>query len=269
MKLVLKCVSSKPSSKGLPHFCRYSVLCCCPVPDPSGVALTKHHTLGGHRFICQFWRLGSHSQRWNSAHSQRWIPHFLRRATTVDSGWVKVNPYARGGSQDLASAWLLGATPGGLGDSSWAWRWGGWLLWAGTPKESTSIWCTKCSPGENCFLWENCLLQESSEFQRQLRRKKRRKTAMFFKGEARQQEDVFKCCESQIGVECDQQFTRKSSVDEGTEGNFSAQSSVNSEASLLLTTHAIDYQAQICAPQGRKSYLLRKKMVQERKKKLT
>lgn len=40
---------------------------------------------------------------------------------------------------------------------------------------------------------------------------------------------------------------------------------MNSEASLLLTTHAIDYQAQICAPQGRKSYLLRKKMVQERK----
>lgn len=35
------------------------------------------------------------------------------------------------------------------------------------------------------------------------------------------------------------------------------------------TTLAIDYHTQICAPRGRKSYLLRKKMVQERKKKLT
>ena len=52
-----------------------SVFCCCPVSWAIQAALTKHHkTRWPQIYFSQFRRLGSHSQRWHSAHSQRWIP---------------------------------------------------------------------------------------------------------------------------------------------------------------------------------------------------
>ena len=115
------------------------------------------------------------------------------------------------------------------------WRWGGWLLSAGTPKES--IWCTKCSLQVKIVSCEkNGLLQESSEFQRRLNlgERKEEKQPCSLKGEARQQENLFKCCESQdLGRMWSTVHKEIKYGREGIEGNCSAQSSVNSEASLL------------------------------------
>ena len=139
------------------------------------------------------------------------------------------------------------------------WRWGGWLLSAGTPKES--IWCTKCSLQVKIVSCEkNCLLQESSEFQRWLNlgQRKEEKQPCSLKGEARQQENLFKCCESQdLGRMWSTVHKEIKCGREGIEGNCSAQSSVNSEASLLPTTHAIDYHTQICCPTGEEELSLK------------
>ena len=95
-----------------------SVLCYCPVSWSIQAALTTHHkTRWPQIYFSQFWRLGSHSQRWNSAHSQRWIP--LSLSEESDHSRLRLGQVLTPMLEEVVKTWYQ---PGSWGPPLWTGR---------------------------------------------------------------------------------------------------------------------------------------------------